>query len=156
MTNLRSAKYFLWLSSLVIVLFLAGCATANKNYHGITLGGDLAFKFGSDKLTPEGKQMIDEYIEMVGRQANIRIDVVGHSDRIGDAAKNRDLSLRRAQAVRTQILTSPRVEPKRVFARSVGDTEPLVECHQTNRKELIDCLSPNRRVEVFVNKIPGL
>lgn len=153
---MKLAKSYMWLAWLAVAVFLAGCATANKNYHGITLGGDLAFKFGSAKLTPEGKKMIDDYVEMIGRQANIRIDVVGHSDRIGNAEANRRLSLQRAQSVRAQILTSPRIDAKRVFARSVGDTEPLVECNQTNRKALIECLSPNRRVEVFVNKIPGL
>src|SRR3546814_9383481 len=39
-----------------------------------------------------------------------------------------------------------------VFARSVGSSEPVVQCDQTDRKALIACLAPNRRVEVFVNR----
>ena len=32
----------------------------------------------------------------------------------------------------------------------MGEKQPVVQCDQKNRKELIACLQPNRRVEVQV------
>ncbi len=138
--------------TLAMVLFLAACATANKNYHGITLGDDVAFEFGKASLTPTGKAMLDEYVESIKKRDNIRIDIVGHSDRIGKDSVNRELALRRAQAARAQMISAG-MDPDIVFVRSVGPDEPLVECQDTNRQALIKCLAPNRRVEVFLNSV---
>jgi OOP family OmpA-OmpF porin len=40
------------------------------------------------------------------------------------------------------------VEPNRLNAVGKGETNPVVECNQAKRAELIKCLEPNRRVEV--------
>ncbi|MDN5843853.1 MAG: OmpA family protein [Alcaligenaceae bacterium] len=148
--NLLLKRFFMMVTGLTVAVALAGCATANRNYHGLTLGSDLAFKFGKSELTPAAKEMIDEYAAIIDRTKNIRVAVVGHTDRIGDDQRNQVLALERAEAVRTQLLES-RLEPRSVFARSVGSSEPVVQCDQTDRKALIECLAPNRRVEVFVN-----
>lgn len=138
-----------WLFSIVV---LASCATANKNYHGITIGSDVAFGFGSSTLTPAGKQMIDEYAEQISKQKKIRISVVGHTDRIGDEQVNNALALKRANAARNQLILNG-IDPKLIVVRAVGSKEPLVECNQTNRNQLIECLAPNRRIEIFVNQV---
>lgn len=134
---------------LVTALFLAGCVTANQNYHGITLD-DAAFDFGSAKLTPAGIALVDEYATRIAKQNNLRIAIVGHSDRIGNEAANRALSLKRAEAARDEMARMG-INPASIHVRSVGSSEPLVECHDTNRNALIKCLAPNRRVEVFTN-----
>lgn len=136
--------------SLIMAIFLAACATANRNYHGITLD-DAAFAFGSAKLTPAGIAMIDEYAARIAKQDNLRISIVGHSDRIGNEATNRALALKRAESARTEMIRVG-INPASINVRSVGSSEPLVECNETNRNALIKCLAPNRRVEIFTNK----
>lgn len=141
----------LGLLSLFIALFLAGCVTANRNYHGITLD-DAAFTFGSAKLTPAGIAMIDEYANRISRQNNLRIAIVGHSDRIGNEATNKALALRRAESARDEMIKVG-INPASINVRSVGSTEPVVKCDNADRNELIKCLAPNRRVEIFTNTV---
>lgn len=146
----RTKRSFMAVIGLTVAIMLAGCATANKQHQGFVLDSDVAFKFGSAELTPAAKKMVDEYAAMIDRRTDIRVDVVGHTDRIGNSQANIALAERRAQSVRTQLLKS-RLEAGRVFSRSVGAAEPLVQCNQSNQQALIACLSPNRRVEVYVN-----
>jgi OOP family OmpA-OmpF porin len=73
--------------------------------------------------------------------------VTGHTDRIGSEAYNMKLSQRRADAVR-DYLVSKGVDKAKVETIAMGPKQPVVQCDQKNRKELIACLQPNRRVEV--------
>ena len=40
------------------------------------------------------------------------------------------------------------VEGKRLIAIGKGESDPVVNCPDQKREELIKCLEPNRRVEV--------
>jgi OOP family OmpA-OmpF porin len=77
--------------------------------------------------------------------------VTGHTDRIGSQAYNQRLSERRADTVR-DYLVSRGVARDKIETLGMGKTQPIpgVVCDQKNRKELIACLAPNRRVEVEV------
>jgi len=136
--------------SLIVAVFLAACATANRNYHGITLD-DAAFGFGSATLSAAGVDRINEYAHRISGQSNLRIAIVGHSDHIGNEAANHTLALRRAEAARDAMVKAG-VNPASIHVRSVGSSEPLVKCTETNREALIKCLAPNRRVEIFTNQ----
>jgi OOP family OmpA-OmpF porin len=105
------------------------------------------FPFNSAKLSmPQPK--LDEIAAVLIADPNITdIDVVGYTDRLGSAKYNQKLSERRATAVR-DYLVSKGVDGSRLKAYGKGEANPLVECHQKKRAELIACLAPNRRVEV--------
>ena len=77
--------------------------------------------------------------------------VTGHTDPIGTQQYNQKLSERRADAVR-DYLVSKGVPKDKIETLGMGKTQPVpgVVCKQTNRKELIACLAPLRRVEVEV------
>ena len=42
------------------------------------------------------------------------------------------------------------VDRSKIETVGMGEKQPVVQCDQKNLKELIDCLQPNRRVEVQV------
>jgi OOP family OmpA-OmpF porin len=111
------------------------------------------FDFDKAILKPEGKAAIDSQI--VGKLSQIQklevVLVTGHTDRLGTDAHNQPLSQRRADAVR-DYLVSKGVPRDRIETIGMGEKQPLpgVQCDQTNLKELIACLQPNRRVEVEV------
>ena len=73
--------------------------------------------------------------------------VTGHTDRLGSLAHNQKLSEQRASVVR-DYLVSKGVDKAKIEAIGVGPKQPVVQCDQKNRKALIECLQPNRRVEV--------
>lgn len=131
-------------------LLLAGCAHTPDL---IVLDSDVSFEFGKAELTPEGAQQIDMYIPSLVARGEVRLDIVGHTDRIGSYDSNMDLSKRRADAVRDRIVSSGRIDPGQIRTRGVGPRNPIVHCDQQNRNELIKCLAPNRRVEINVTDI---
>lgn len=140
---------FSFLLAMLAVIALAGCSTMDKV---VILDGDHTFAFGSDKLTPQGEKRIKQYTSTLLARGEIRIDVVGHSDRIGDLKANQILSERRAQTVRNELLKS-RLKPDQITARGVGTSYPIVTCNQQNDAALIKCLAPNRRVEIKITEV---
>jgi OOP family OmpA-OmpF porin len=76
-----------------------------------------------------------------------RVTITGHTDRLGTDSYNLKLSQRRAEAVKS-YLVGKGVEARRLVAVGKGESSPVVQCNDKDRQKLIDCLEPNRRVEV--------
>ncbi len=55
----------------------------------------------------------------------------------------------RAEAVKN-YLVSKGVPANRVYTEGKGKSQPVKQCTDKNRKALIACLQPNRRVEVEI------
>ena len=122
----------------------------------VTFAADALFDFDKATLRPEGKAKMDD---LVSKLAGVSLEViiaVGYTDRLGGDAYNQTLSQKRAQAVK-DYLVSKGIEPNRVYTEGKGKANPVKQCPDPsakgevkNRKGLIDCLQPNRRVEVEV------
>ena len=117
----------------------------------ITLDSKVLFDFDKAVLRPEGKAAIDS--QVVGSLSRIQklevVLVTGHADRLGTEAYNQKLSERRADAVR-DYLVAKGVPKEKIETLGVGEKQPVVQCDQKALKALIECLQPNRRVEVQV------
>jgi len=122
----------------------------------ITLASKALFDFDKAVLKPEGQAAIDR--EVISRLRDVTklelVLVTGHTDRIGSQAYNQKLSERRANAVR-DYLVSKGVPRDKIETLGMGKTQPVpgVVCNQPypkERKALIECLAPNRRVEIEV------
>jgi OOP family OmpA-OmpF porin len=122
----------------------------------ITLATKALFDFDKAVLKPEGKTAIDT--EVLSKLANVSklelILVTGHTDTIGTQQYNQKLSERRADAVR-DYLVSKGVAKDKIETLGMGKTQPVpgLVCKQPypkERKALIACLAPDRRVEVEV------
>jgi outer membrane protein OmpA-like peptidoglycan-associated protein len=115
----------------------------------ISLDSKALFDFDKAVLKPEGKAAIDS--QVVGKLAQVQklevVLVTGHTDRLGSDAYNQKLSERRADAVR-DYLVSKGVDKAKIETIGMGEKQPVVQCDQKNRQELIACLQPNRRVEI--------
>ncbi|MEW6294060.1 MAG: outer membrane protein OmpA [Pseudomonadota bacterium] len=119
----------------------------------VTLAADALFDFDKAVLRPEGKAKLDK---LVGDMKAIKLEViiaVGHADRLGKDAYNQKLSERRAAAVK-DYLVSKGVEANRVYAEGKGEKQPVTggKCGKSEKrtKQLIDCLQPDRRVDIEV------
>jgi OOP family OmpA-OmpF porin len=119
----------------------------------ITLASKALFDFDKAVLKPEGRAAIDS--EIIAKLPQVQklelVLVTGHTDRIGTQQYNQRLSERRADAVR-DYLVSKGVPRDRIETLGMGKTQPIpgLVCNQSNFKELIACLAPNRRVEIEV------
>ena len=89
--------------------------------------------------------------------AGSRFDVVnveGHTDRLGTTAYNERLSTRRADAVKTYLVGSGRIDAAKVAAVGKGESMPVTKPDDCKGKsptpKLIACLQPDRRVDIEV------
>lgn len=115
----------------------------------VRLEADTLFAFDSDKLTDSGMTLLDNMLGNLtaGTLQEKKIQVTGHTDRIGDDAYNLELSKRRAAAVR-DYLVSKGVVPTFIEMNGLGSAKPVVTCEGKRGTALVDCLAPNRRTEV--------
>ena len=114
------------------------------------------FEFNKAVLTPQARKALDtEVVAKLGDLREVRYIIVnGHADRLGSVQYNQKLSEKRADAVRA-YLVSKGVAADKVETLGFGKTLPVKACpDQKERKGLIECLAPNRRVVVEVQGTP--
>ena len=118
----------------------------------VTVAADALFDFNKAVLRPEGKAKLDE---LAAKAKAVKLEVVlavGHTDRIGSDAYNQKLSEKRAAAVKA-YLVSKGIESNRVYTEGKGKKQPVTgnKCVGNKKtKALIDCLQPDRRVDIEV------
>ena len=131
----------------------APAATPKPAAQKVTLAADALFDFDKAVLRPEGKAKLDD---VTGKLKDMKLEViiaVGHTDRLGSDQYNQKLSEKRAEAVKG-YLVGKGVEPNRVYTEGKGEKQPVTgdKCSKTEKKskKLIECLQPDRRVEIEV------
>lgn len=116
----------------------------------VTMAADALFDFNKSVIRGDAKAKLDD---LVGKIKSVNVEVViaiGHADRIGSVRYNQKLSLRRADSVKA-YLVSKGIPANRIYTEGKGKSQPVKACPaMKNRKQLIACLQPNRRVEIEV------
>lgn len=120
---------------------------APPRFEKITLEATKLFEFDKADLIMPSPKLDDIAAALQADPSVTDVDITGYTDRLGSEQYNLKLSERRANAVR-DYLVSKGVDGNRLKAYGKGEANPLVQCNQRKRQELIDCLEPNRRVEV--------
>ena len=107
------------------------------------------FGFDSADLDATATAAIDTLVGEAKSKGGIKsVRVTGHADRIGTEEYNLDLSLRRAGAVSDYLTQNAGIDAQSVELAGKGESQPLVGCEGVRGAALINCLAPNRRVEV--------
>lgn len=118
----------------------------------ISLDSEALFGFNSSKLSADGKQSVASVSKEINDHnlKDVRIEVEGHTDRIGSEQYNLELSKKRARAVVEEFIADG-IDPSTITAEGYGKSRPVTgdKCNGIkNRKALVECLAPDRRVEV--------
>jgi OmpA-OmpF porin, OOP family len=122
----------------------------------VSIAAKELFEFNKATLTPEARALLDkEVIERMRGLGSIRvIRISGHADRVGGEPYNEKLSYRRAEAVRA-YLVSKGVDRTQIAVFAFGEAQPASACaEKLPRTKLIDCLAPDRRVEIDIQGTP--
>src|SRR5258707_8979212 len=122
----------------------------------VNLASTELFEFNKATLTTEARAKLDsEVIAKLKDIGSLRYIIVnGHADRLGSAQYNQKLSEKRAEAVRAYI-ASKGADSSKIETLGFGKTLQIKSCpDQKDRKALIECLSPNRRVVVEIQGTP--
>ena len=103
----------------------------------------LYFHGDTTELRPDSRELLHEALAEAERRPAAEIAVVGHTDREAPTEYNERLALRRAQAVREQLVALG-ARPEQIEVRSLGEKDPLVPTADGVREPR------NRRVEISV------
>ncbi|WP_198023314.1 OmpA family protein [Virgibacillus sp. SK37] len=106
----------------------------------------LLFDFDKSELKEEAKKTLDKVIQDLQElEEGTNIQINGHTDNVGDADYNQELSKERADAVWIYLKKNGKLDGLRVEKQGYGDTQPIA----SNKDE--DGQKKNRRVEIVIN-----
>jgi OOP family OmpA-OmpF porin len=113
------------------------------------------FESGGTRLDNEARARIDKEVLEPMKSMNVSfVHIEGHTDRLGAHQPNQKLSERRADAV-AAYLVSKGADKSKIETLGAGKTNQVKSCpDDKNRKALVECLKPNRRVIVEVRGMP--
>jgi outer membrane protein OmpA-like peptidoglycan-associated protein len=100
----------------------------------------IQFDVNSDQLRPESMNIIKQVAAALQKQAALKLRIEGHTDSTGDAARNLDLSKRRAESVKNALVKLG-IAADRLATEGLGQTKP-VSTNDTPQGR-----AENRRVE---------
>jgi OOP family OmpA-OmpF porin len=112
----------------------------------VEIDDKVQFEIGKAVLLPESQSLLDDVAAVLVQHAEVKyLEVAGHTDSTGKAAKNRKLSQDRAEAVRLYLIDKG-VAAERLTAKGYGPDKPIAD---NKTKEGRD---KNRRVEFLILK----
>jgi outer membrane protein OmpA-like peptidoglycan-associated protein len=101
------------------------------------------FEQSSSKMLPESDEQLNSILEVLKSNPNLKIELVGHTDNVGDSRQNVYLSNFRAKVV-SSYLYNQGIEDIRISTKGMGDEFPVIQNDTEENK------SQNRRVELIV------
>jgi outer membrane protein OmpA-like peptidoglycan-associated protein len=104
--------------------------------HGIN------FDFASDQIRADSEPVLKEIADALKAHPEWTLRVEGHTDNIGGDAFNLDLSKRRAEAVKQELVTHHETSPARLSTAGFGASRPK------ESNDTLEGRARNRRVEL--------
>jgi outer membrane protein OmpA-like peptidoglycan-associated protein len=114
-------------------------ATGKYVTHGIHFDTD------SDRPKPESAAVLKQVAAGLAKNPNLKLEIDGYTDSVGDDGHNLELSRRRAQAVQSVLAAQFGVDAGRLTASGFGAAKPI------GSNDTPEGRAANRRVE-FVKK----
>ena len=105
----------------------------------------IQFETAKADIKPVSYPILEQVIVVMKENPRFELDIIGHTDNVGDAKSNLDLSDRRAHAVRTYLMNKG-IEGARLTSLGKGLTEPIATNSTVEGRAL------NRRVEFVVKQ----
>ncbi|MEJ6397386.1 OmpA family protein [Yoonia sp. 208BN28-4] len=109
----------------------------------VTLPQDILFATDSATLTGALQNDLVAVARSLNNNPGTTVSVIGHTDNVGEAGYNFDLSQRRAQAV-TSVLINAGVSPSRLRTVGRGEDQPIASNLTADGRQ------QNRRVEIVI------
>ena len=101
------------------------------------------FDFDKTDVKPESQSSLRRLYNFLKENPQLSIIITGHTDNVGLAAYNQNLSLRRAESVRDFLMTGG-IEATRLEVKGMGDQQPLRPNDSEENRTF------NRRIEIIL------
>jgi len=105
---------------------------------------NIFFDVGKFNLKDQSVSEVQKVQELLTKNPQLKVQINGHTDNTGDAASNKSLSLKRANAV-VDYLISKGVDQSKVSAKGYGSERPIVSNDDESGGREV-----NRRTEIEV------
>ena len=101
----------------------------------------ILFDVNSDRIKGDSYGSLKEIAAVLAENADVKVQIVGHTDADGDEAANLDLSKRRAAAVKSALVNEFKIDANRLDTDGKGESQPIDKNDSAAGK------ANNRRVE---------
>jgi outer membrane protein OmpA-like peptidoglycan-associated protein len=105
--------------------------------------GDVLFDTGKAELNPGATRKLDQLAQFLAEHKDRRVQIDGFTDSIGSDSYNEELSRRRADAVKSALVTRG-IDSSRIGTQGYGKAYPVANNSDSGGRQL------NRRVEVVI------
>lgn len=109
----------------------------------ITLSGSVLFASNESVLMPAAQSKLNEVADALLASKERRITIEGHTDSQGSSSHNMDLAQKRAEAVRSYII-SRGYSGDLIYAQGIGESRPVADNSNAEGR------ANNRRVEIII------
>ncbi len=120
--------------------------TRNGNSIVLNMPSNVTFASGSYTLKPEFHTVLASVSKVLNKYKKTVLDVIGHTDSVGNDANNQALSENRASSVAV-YLTSQGVLAQRILTAGYGESQPIASNSTEEGK------AQNRRVKIQMTPI---
>lgn len=111
----------------------------------IALPTDILFEYNEFELKEEARLSMMKLAFLVQTNPDAKFIIEGHTDSFGGAEFNKELSLKRARAVRDWLVERLRIDTNNIEIVGIGKDRPIVSTEGTADEQAL-----NRRVEIVV------
>jgi len=124
---------------------LAGTGTLSTKTAPILMPTDLLFEYDSDLLRKEAAQSLSKLGDLIKKNGEALFRIEGHTDSFGSDNYNDQLSLRRAEAVKTWLIQNSGLDSRQITTAGLGKKHLLAPPSGNVAEQQL-----NRRVEIVI------
>ncbi|MFT5563058.1 MAG: OOP family OmpA-OmpF porin [Litorivivens sp.] len=117
-----------------------GCVIEKQNFD---LRG-VKFRSGSEQLSADSVEALIDVAAFMEAQPALQVQIAGHTDAVGSAVLNKQLSQKRASSVKSFLIQSG-ISANRMRSVGYGESQPIAD------NATADGRAANRRVEFRIN-----
>lgn len=104
---------------------------------------NIYYNTNSDQVKEESKLILESFADYLKENPNIKVEIQGHTDNIGNPKDNEALSTNRAYSIK-QLLEEYKIDGNRIVAKGYGQSKPIAD----NKTE--EGRAKNRRTEFLI------
>lgn len=118
----------------------------NKKLSDTLIIPDVLFNFDSSTLNPKFTAALDAITGKLKERQFSTLEVTGHTDNIGTAAYNSDLSARRAKTIKEYLIKKLGISSAMITTKGMGEKYPRATNATAEGRQM------NRRVEIILHR----
>lgn len=109
----------------------------------LSIPGNITFDTDSTAIVTDFYPVLNDVAKVLSKYDKTKLSIEGHTDSVGDAQYNRELSVKRANSVANYLSTN-NINNSRLQTLGFGETQPLTDNDSAINRKI------NRRVELRI------